>query len=350
MKVKLKTFAILLPLLLASAMVSCSSDDDDTTKLYMSGTLALSHVPYYMQAGETLTVRPSGVIHPLGHNVGYYYQVNYTSSSTSIVKDTVKYATCSKPYPDSSFSFTFPDTLANFTITCYAYPNDEEYYSTSISSTVATVDSLQSIPALNFKSIEFHEVDPRDSRDIFYVKIGGRSWMRKNLVYHKMGKPFFECECMRPVFGSFYTWEEACKACPAGWHLPSDQEWADMANAVGGSTSFKPGEDFYGVAGALMLPTESRFNVTGELWEFWPDVKITNSTGFCAIPAGYSNNMGGEYDFVGYTEYACFWTSTASADNSDRAYYRYIYEKEDVLKAGLADKTSFGASVRCIKD
>jgi len=27
------------------------------------------------------------------------------------------------------------------------------------------------------------------------------------------------------VYGGLYTWEEARGACPAGWHLPSREEW-----------------------------------------------------------------------------------------------------------------------------
>ena len=28
-------------------------------------------------------------------------------------------------------------------------------------------------------------------------------------------------------YGRLYTWEQAMKVCPSGWHLPSDEEWKE---------------------------------------------------------------------------------------------------------------------------
>ena len=35
-------------------------------------------------------------------------------------------------------------------------------------------------------------------------------------------------------YGRLYTWEAAKKACPKGWHLPSDAEWKILMNKMGG--------------------------------------------------------------------------------------------------------------------
>ena len=34
-------------------------------------------------------------------------------------------------------------------------------------------------------------------------------------------------------FGRLYTWEAAQKACPKGWHLPTDDEWWNMISEYG---------------------------------------------------------------------------------------------------------------------
>ncbi|WP_409013066.1 FISUMP domain-containing protein [Dyadobacter sp. SG02] len=38
----------------------------------------------------------------------------------------------------------------------------------------------------------------------------------------------------RKEFGLLYTWESAKKACPIGWHLPTDTEWATLVGQFGG--------------------------------------------------------------------------------------------------------------------
>jgi len=36
------------------------------------------------------------------------------------------------------------------------------------------------------------------------------------------------------TYGRLYTWEAAQRACPEGWHLPSDEEWYHLAFHFGG--------------------------------------------------------------------------------------------------------------------
>ena len=98
------------------------------------------------------------------------------------------------------------------------------------------------------------------------------------------------------------------------------------------------------VAAALM--GDATFN-SNTMWEYWPSVgDITNSSGFSAIPAGYTNLKGSTFD--GVYEYAAFWTAT-EGDNASEAYCAYLICDEPELFIGKRDKESFGASVRCIK-
>ena len=83
------------------------------------------------------------------------------------------------------------------------------------------------------------------------------------------------------------------------------------------------------------------------MWEFWPEVKITNSSRFSAIPAGYAVVEGDQSTFKGFDNYAFFWTSdTVSAD---MAVARYIYVDKPEVYAGEFGKNSIRATVRCVK-
>ena len=179
-------------------------------------------------------------------------------------------------------------------------------------------------------------VDSRDGQTYKTVKIGSQTWMAQNLNF-KMKKSlcfdFDSTSCAE--FGSIYTWADAMKACPAGWHLPTEKDWKKLINAVGDSTT---------AANALKSS------------EGWVDYKDVNGGGpdeygFSVQPVGCwwspPDEMSdeGSFSIGGYN--ADFWTSKEIDD--DKAlivgmgyFYGNINMRED-LKAN-------GYSVRCVKD
>ena len=87
------------------------------------------------------------------------------------------------------------------------------------------------------------------------------------------------------TYGRLYDWEAALTACPAGWHLPSDEEWATLikyldpeadSNAVGPESDYCR---WYDESNAERLE-----DGTG-LW-LNPNADATNSSGFSAVPGG----------------------------------------------------------------
>ena len=85
-----------------------------------------------------------------------------------------------------------------------------------------------------------------------------------------------------------------------------------------------------------------------KMWEFWPAVKITNSTTLGVLPAGYSDVSGKYPVFLGINKYAAFWTSTPAEDGM--AYYRYINVNTPDIYGGTADTRSLALSVRCVQE
>ena len=176
------------------------------------------------------------------------------------------------------------------------------------------------------------------------------TWMAENLNYETEnswcggGSGTTEGDCAK--YGRLYTWaaavgktEEECGygqgcnlgtgdirgICPTGWHLPSQDEWEDLFEAVGGQST----------AGAKLK------SQTG--WKFG-SINNEDAFGFSALPAGLRQNNG-IYNFEGVS--AHFWSS--SEYNGGVAYFMYL--DDDSKNAYLNhDLKGFGYSVRCLKD
>ena len=307
---------------------SCHKKDEDSeTDPFLNGTVSFS-IPSFVKVGEQLTVTPKGAVNPTG-NVGYYW-----SSTWNSTRDTVKTESGSG---DGTWTMTVPLATGVYTVTVGAFA--ENYSSISSYKKFTVVDpSLEgSLKGAGYETGS-SLVDSRDNGVYYLTTAGDKVWMQNNLYYSGSGVSYENSVAMDPIVGRFYTWNEAVTACPEGWRLPTDKEFSAMT----GSTT--TGETLSNVAGSLMV--NATFNGQ-KLWTFWPDVKITNSAKFSAIPIGYAVDQEGYMKYMGSSQYATFWTS----DNSDdSAIYRYIYVAKNDIYLGYGDKESFRASVRCVKD
>lgn len=320
---------------------SCKKDkDDSSTKEYLKGTLSFS-ISSYLRKGEALTLTPSGVTHPVSgttKDVGFYWTRSWTTG-----KDTTK--TESDANGDGALKMTTPSKVGTFSVGCVAFAKD--YYTSSSTVSFYVVDPARDSTvsgAYTGKDLTFK--DPRDGNLYYTTVFNGKTWMKNNLYYTGSGISYKDSEAMDAIFGRFYNWKEASEACPEGWRLPSNADFKSMADALAKEgTAFQEKADFKGVAGGLMV--DAKFLGT-RMWEYWPDVKITNKAGFSALPVGYAVNTGSASKYTGTNNYAAFWTSDQNGDDS--AYYRYIYVKQNDIMIGYGDKESFQASVRCVKD
>ncbi len=77
--------------------------------------------------------------------------------------------------------------------------------------------------------------DDRDGKSYKTISIDGKTWMAENLAFKK-GDCFAENDdpLYRVQYGFLYLYKTALKACPEGWHLPNDEEWALIEIALGG--------------------------------------------------------------------------------------------------------------------
>ena len=82
----------------------------------------------------------------------------------------------------------------------------------------------------------------RDSRDGKYYKyayIGSTRWMAENLNYgnDSLGKCFWDDDENCSEYGRFYTYEESRTVCPDGWRLPTENDFSELIENVGGSAN-----------------------------------------------------------------------------------------------------------------
>ena len=127
-------------------------------------------------------------------------------------------------------------------------------------------------------------------------------------------------------FGQLYNWyavDDSRSLCPNGWHVPSDDEFIELADQFGG----------YEVAGLELKSTMG-----------WNQAGGTNSSGFNAVPSGVL------YWFLGFAhdgDVAYFWSSTPAGSGS--AKFRSLSSSGDgFIRYNSSLKT--GKSVRCIQD
>jgi uncharacterized protein (TIGR02145 family) len=138
---------------------------------------------------------------------------------------------------------------------------------------------------------------------------------------------------MNNDYGKLYNWyavHDSRNICPAGWHIPDDQEWETLLLYLDG----------YLLAGAKMKETgTNHFVPTNE--------GSTNESGFTGLPGGMR-----EYDSYthdkGMTGF--FWSSTVSNDYYQlEAYYYFLSRDLDNTLDGTGDRNN-GCSCRCIED
>ncbi len=77
--------------------------------------------------------------------------------------------------------------------------------------------------------------DPRDGQVYGIKKVGNLTWMKANLRYDYPDESwcFDDDEKACADLGMLYTFEAARKACPAGWRLPTDNDWMGLEKALG---------------------------------------------------------------------------------------------------------------------
>ena len=129
------------------------------------------------------------------------------------------------------------------------------------------------------------------------------------------------------TYGVLYNWPAVMTEgiCPSGWHIPSDGEFAELTDFLGGE----------GVAGGKMKEAG---------YDHWnsPNTGATNSSGFTGLPGGYRYSGGfGSDGYLGY-----WWSASESGSYS---WGRRLDNTYDYVDRG-SNSRYLGFSARCVRD
>ena len=128
-------------------------------------------------------------------------------------------------------------------------------------------------------------------------------------------------------YGKLYNWyavNDYRGLAPAGWHVPTDEEWTVLSTYLG--------EDLAGEK----LKSSSGWNDDGN---------GNNSSDFTGLPGGANwTNNGGFFD----VDYGGLWWSTSEKDGLDAWHRGLYYTKSSLFRRNYSK--GYGFSVRCVRD
>ena len=154
-------------------------------------------------------------------------------------------------------------------------------------------------------------------------------------------------------FGKLYNWYALQYLdLPAGWHVPTDADFIELAKALGMSEADANAfGDGYGTDEGGKLK-----EMGNSMWCI-PNEGATNSSGFVGLPGAMRSSIDGTFKsfdilyggkYYGY--YGYFWsTTTYPSELQDYAYIRWLY-KHDARFTRYAYRKGHGLSVRLVKD
>lgn len=172
-------------------------------------------------------------------------------------------------------------------------------------------------------------LDSRDKQKYRTVTIAGLEWMGDNLNYKTEGSFCYkdeEDQCM--AYGRLYTWDAAKNACPAGFRLPTHEDFETLWTAAG--ADFNAG---------YLLKTDYGWN---------GDTNGNDTLKFSAMPAG---NRFDDETYGNMVKFAFFWSSDDSSEGIPQGSARVWYLTSKSMAFGyMAKPKDFGFSVRCVRE
>ena len=205
-----------------AAAVSCKKDDETTeTKPYLYGLEF--DLPTFARPGQSFELVPYGVYYTEGDGVEKY---------------TYKWKVGTDEYQEMDTFTLWLGEVGNYIVYCQASDPDGNYYATTCSKAIIVIDPTlgKTLTGTDITATDEHITDARDKKgesEYFFTHIGDLDWFRNNLAWTGAGIAYENADVTSYPLGRYYTWDEAMTACPEGWRLPTDAEWASLGSVAG---------------------------------------------------------------------------------------------------------------------
>ena len=173
--------------------------------------------------------------------------------------------------------------------------------------------------------------DSRDGYRYPVVAIGDLRWLAENLRFRTADSRCYENdEANCEDHGRLYRLDDALKACPAGWRVPSEADWRSLERWLGMSEAEIARKDGRGAPAGrrLKFGGDTGFNVR---YSGWIDPHLADS----------SRAMGRN---------AAYWASTSGPpdDVSATAWHRDVAANRNSIWRSPVNVT-YWLSVRCVR-
>ncbi|MCQ2105835.1 MAG: hypothetical protein MJZ26_08595 [Fibrobacter sp.] len=175
--------------------------------------------------------------------------------------------------------------------------------------------------------------DKRDGQTYRTTKIGNQVWMAENMKYKPKGANeitacYDDKEVNCDKYGFLYDLNAALVSCPEGFRIPSESDWKELADLLGGDSIAGP-----------KLRAIGGWNTT----QFPSTLKDKDEYGFSALPAGV-------HFFGGFGSITYFWTDhVVYRDGTLLGAYNIAISDGDRMEFGGNALTTTKISLRCIK-
>lgn len=181
--------------------------------------------------------------------------------------------------------------------------------------------------------------DARDGQVYGIKKIGNLTWMKENLRYDMRDDSvcYDDDDEACTELGMLYTFNGALKACPAGWRLPTDNDWIDLEKALGMPRNQLMVDGYYSDRGyreGLMLQVGGNSGLNFKI------------SGFARVGNGdpQFEGVGGE------RPRSYFWTSTSRTVNKQKEVFRRRIEANNGMIYRFSNpEAGYAVAVRCVQ-
>lgn len=220
---------------------------------------------------------------------------------------------------------------------------------TAIATLTACSDDDGQIPSMPQSSAQGTFVDERDGFEYHWVRYGNLDWMVDNAHYYidsdaycliytntaGTGTTNWNDWTNWQKYGCIYTLEGARIACPKGWRIPSDDEWQQLEQIFGMSTTDTKAYGWRGnIAQNMLAASADSTNLHLQLGGYYSERGSTSSSSMR------------EWSVMGF-----YWTSTLDkSQEHERYFYRKLmWNKNEVFRHSTSSEDLY-FSVRYVRD